>query len=466
MNPSPRISVVIPCHGGIDDTRDCIASLLEQRDAPSLEILVVDNASGDGTERLDSEFPTIRVVRSPENLGFAGGVNLGIRNALGSRILVLNNDTLAAPHLIARLDAALRSSDDIGMVAPTSNHVKGAARIDTNGLGEARDDRAEIEAMLDDHCGRTPVQDVETLSGLCLLIRRSTLKRVGAFDTRFGIGMFEDDDLSLRMRIVGLRLVIARTAFLFHKGHRTFDRMGCDFRATLEERQELFLEKWRRDAAGAMYFERATGHIARAATFAESALARHPAYPDPHYVLATHAHAARDFAAVQRHIERFLVTTPKHGPARALHAISLIAQGAIEEGSQCLKAALTNFYFSGDDLARSLADLGKVHLERSEPDLALPHLQTAHDLDPGHRENAGLLGVALMAIDRLDEAWELLVLAAEDETAIAFNNLGVCAWRRGETERAVEEFTRAVDHAPEDEGFRANLSQARAASGC
>lgn len=466
MSAPPHISVLIPCHGGLDDTRACVESLLAQRGAPPFEIVVVDNASGDGTAKLDQEFDRVRVVSAPENLGFAGGVNLGIRSTRAAKVLVLNNDTLAAPELLARLDAALCSSDDIGMVAPTSNHVKGPARIETDGLGERVTDRCEIETLLAQHCERTPIQDVETLSGLCLLIRRSTLRRIGSFDSRFGLGMFEDDDLSLRMRLAGLRLVIARTAFLFHKGHRTFERLGCDFQKTLDLRLEQFRAKWQSDPAGAMYLARSTGRAILAAEHAHAALERHREYPDPHYVLATAAHAKREFADVRRHLDSFLATTPCHGPARALHAISMIATGDTEAGTARLEHALSTCYFAADELAHALADLGRVHLEMDRPNEALPHLRTAHELDPEHRENAGLLGAALMALDRLDEAWTMLELAAEDENAVAFNNLGVCAWRRGDAERAVSEFERAVEHAPRDESFRANLSQARQATRC
>src|SRR5436190_18086827 len=94
-----RCSVVIPCHNGADLTRACIASLLHQDGGAPAEILIVDNGSTDATARLASLGLPVRVLEQGRNLGFAGGVNAGIRAASQPLVLVLNNDTQAAPDL-------------------------------------------------------------------------------------------------------------------------------------------------------------------------------------------------------------------------------------------------------------------------------------------------------------------------------------------------------------------------------
>jgi GT2 family glycosyltransferase len=86
--------------------------------------------------------------------------------------MVLNNDTLAAPSLVARLVRALRGDPRIALAAPVSNHVKGPARLALGELGTTAEGRAEIERALSAGCGGK-LEDVETLSGLCSSCARS-----------------------------------------------------------------------------------------------------------------------------------------------------------------------------------------------------------------------------------------------------------------------------------------------------
>jgi ABC-type multidrug transport system ATPase subunit len=102
---APQVSVVVPCHGGLDLTRLCLASVLGDAGAPPFEVLVVDNASTDGTgadvAALAAADPRVRLVSAATNLGFAGGVNAGLAQARGDVLVVLNNDTLLPPGTLA-----------------------------------------------------------------------------------------------------------------------------------------------------------------------------------------------------------------------------------------------------------------------------------------------------------------------------------------------------------------------------
>src|SRR3954452_20095540 len=107
---SVRVAVVVLNWNGGDDTLDCLRSLARIA-SPQCDPVVVDNASSDGSaERVEREFPEARVLRNDENLGFAGGNNVGIRYALSqgySHVLVLNNDTVVEPTAVSRLLDAL-----------------------------------------------------------------------------------------------------------------------------------------------------------------------------------------------------------------------------------------------------------------------------------------------------------------------------------------------------------------------
>ncbi|MCA8949084.1 MAG: glycosyltransferase family 2 protein, partial [Planctomycetes bacterium] len=243
-----RCSVVIPCHNGADLTRRCLESLLAQRDVEALEILLVDNASTDDTAALATLAPSIRCLRQPSNLGFAGGVNVGLRAAREPFVVVLNNDTQAASDLLAELHRVLTSDARIGAVAPVSNFVKGAALLPVRGTTdpEVRESIA-AELRTGEPCG---TQDVESLAGLCLMLRRETVAEIGPLDERYGLGNFEDDDWCLRLRLHGYRLVVARRAFLHHEGHATFRALGLDIANELRLRMTSFEQKWDSDPAG------------------------------------------------------------------------------------------------------------------------------------------------------------------------------------------------------------------------
>src|SRR5262249_3524184 len=93
---------------------------------------------------------------------------------------------------------------------------------------------------------------VDRLIGFCLLIRREVLERIGGFDERYGLGFLDDDDLSLRARQAGFRLLVALNAFVHHFGGRTFLGLGIDRGRQMERNRAIFDEKWQNAAAPAL----------------------------------------------------------------------------------------------------------------------------------------------------------------------------------------------------------------------
>jgi GT2 family glycosyltransferase/tetratricopeptide (TPR) repeat protein/2-polyprenyl-3-methyl-5-hydroxy-6-metoxy-1,4-benzoquinol methylase len=241
--PAPEYgltSIVILTHNQLDCTRLCVESIREHTDE-SYELILVDNASTDGTLDYLRALPDALVIENRENRGFPAASNQGIRAATGKQVLLLNNDTVMTTGWLGRMLRAIHSDRQIGLVGPCSNFVSGEQQVPAHyeSLDELDGfawDRGEAQA------GQR--QDIDRLVGFCLLIRRQVIDRIGLLDEQFGVGCFEDDDYCLRALKAGFRAVIARDAFIHHFGGQTFRASGIDFAKLMQDNQARFNDKW------------------------------------------------------------------------------------------------------------------------------------------------------------------------------------------------------------------------------
>ncbi len=243
----PKISVVIPACGGQDDLDQCLRSLEDCRDLLE-EVVVVDNGS---RPKLKAS-KLAKVMRNETNEGFARACNKGWSACRGDVALFLNSDTQVPRISLIRLAESLMASGSIAAAGPYTNNCGHFQRIEPTYTSA---DTLSLFAR--DFAERT-AEDVDTdmLVGFCLAVKRSALDEVGGFDERFGLGTFEDNDLSYRMRRAGYRLVIASRSFVHHEGSKTMRRLErsseeeparFDFETILQENHRKYLAKWRED---------------------------------------------------------------------------------------------------------------------------------------------------------------------------------------------------------------------------
>jgi GT2 family glycosyltransferase/Tfp pilus assembly protein PilF len=459
MEPAMSCSVVIPCHNGAPLTAACIASLRQQTDGycPD-EILLVDNASSDATPELAQLHPSVRVLRQDTNRGFAGGVNAGIAAARGELVLVLNNDTQAAPTLLRELHRALAQDTAIAAVAPTSNHVKGPARLEVGDFGSTAAGRDAIAAEL---ASAPLIQDVDTLAGLCLLVRRATFAEVGRFDERFGHGNFEDDDFCLRLRLRGYRLAIAQRAFLHHEGHATFRALGLDLGQELARRRAQFIAKWQHDPAGAAHIAAWNGDLAAAAAAARTARTIWPSWPDADWHLARGCAARGDHAGASTHLAALLRHGPEHAEAMVALGHCQLVAGARREARVSLVSAVRHLLPAARQ-AKLAADLGADAFHRGDFDSARADFEMALLATPGDGVIDNWLGLCALATGNVPHASEHFAAAIAHGFPLAHTNLGICQLRQGEKRAAHDSFERAVTLLPHDPTARGNLAGCRA----
>jgi GT2 family glycosyltransferase len=218
------LTVVVLSWNGLSLTRDTLRSL-EACQVPGdwrLRVLVVDNASSDGSPQMvRDEFPGVELLALPENRRFAGGNNEGLRRALDAgadAVMLLNNDVVADPKMIAKLLAALDEQPDAGAAAPLIYFAPPSDRIWYGG-GRCRPWLAHSShrGLRERDRGQyRSIEDTGYLTGCCLLARAEAWRKVGLLDERYFI-YAEDADWSLRARAAGFRLLFVPTARLWHR---------------------------------------------------------------------------------------------------------------------------------------------------------------------------------------------------------------------------------------------------------
>jgi GT2 family glycosyltransferase len=239
------VSIIIPTYNGLHYLKDCIATIRMHTPIPH-EIIVVDNGSSDGTVEFCRDERLV-FVANPDNPGFPGACNAGMKIASGDALLLLNNDVLVPRHWLSNMLNCLYSGAEIGIVGPMTNYGSGKQQIDfpyTN--------LEEVAAHLH-HVNRGNWLEVRRIIGLCMLIKREVMERIGCLDERFAPGHYEDDDYCYRARMAGYRLMIAQDAFVFHYGSSSFNREGeARVQQLLQRNRGLFIEKWGMDPAQIM----------------------------------------------------------------------------------------------------------------------------------------------------------------------------------------------------------------------
>ena len=221
------LSIVIVNYNAREHLVNCLQSLVRDRPVTDHEVVVVDNGSSDqSAESIGKRFPWVRLVRLPENVGFAAGNNAGIRASRGDLLLLLNNDTLVPPGAIDSLVTALAAHPDAAVAGPRLVDREGRPELSFGPMispfGELRQKLATVlhrrgvaavSAWVDRETRRE--QFVDWVSGACLLVHRADAEAVGLLDERFFL-YTEDVDFCASIRARGRKVLFTPAAQIVH----------------------------------------------------------------------------------------------------------------------------------------------------------------------------------------------------------------------------------------------------------
>jgi len=221
MTEYPLVYIIVLTWNGKTDTLECLKSLQDLA-YPNAKILVVDNASEDGTaEAVRASFPMVELVCTNSNLRFAGGNNTGIENALrhgADYVLLLNNDTVVDRDFLTRLVQTAEEQQQIGIVGPKVYYYGEPKRIWFAGgrIEWWKGWVSHIGIRETDECQYDAVREVDYITGCCMLVKRGVIDAVGALDERFYL-YGEDVDWCIRARRAGFKVVYVPSSHIWHK---------------------------------------------------------------------------------------------------------------------------------------------------------------------------------------------------------------------------------------------------------
>ena len=244
---APRVSVIIVSWNALPLLRQCLPSVVAT-DYPNLEILLADNASTDGSADWVAEtFPSVRVVRHPQNWLFARGNNAALPHATGRYVVLLNNDVEVPPHWLDPLVDVMERLPDVAAVQPKLLQFTHRDRFEYAGASGGFLDRLGypftrgrlVRTLEHDHGQYDDARDVFWATGAALMLRRSALDTVGVLDERFEMHM-EEIDLCWRLQRHGYRVRVEPSSEVYHIGGASLPQ-GSPRKAYYNHRNSLLM---------------------------------------------------------------------------------------------------------------------------------------------------------------------------------------------------------------------------------
>jgi GT2 family glycosyltransferase len=254
----PRVSILIVSYNCLATLTACLESLAADEDAPPLEVIVVDNASEDGTVAAITErFPWVRVIANHANVGFAHAMNQGIESAGGGALLALNPDTVVPAGAISKALAELERHPDVGMLGVklhrpdgTFDHAckRGFPTVSSAfyyfvGLSRLRPRSARFAQYTAGELGEDETGTVDAINGAFMLVKRRAVDDVGPMDERYWL-YAEDIDWCHRFWEKGWKVLYWPDVRVIHrKGGSSGDIRSWDLNRAFHRSMWLFYEK-------------------------------------------------------------------------------------------------------------------------------------------------------------------------------------------------------------------------------
>ncbi len=242
----PLVSILIVTYNCEEFLGPCLDSIARNSAWPNYEVVVLDNLSTDGTRAIAARYAEadtrIRYIAHTANAGFAGGNNLAAAAARGNYLVFLNPDTIVTPGWIHRLVRHCETEPRTGALAAVTNFSGNQTKIDFRYSNAAEMEQFAL-ALAEQRRGERLEVPVAPL--YAVMVPRRVWEQVGELDPGYEVGMFEDDDFSLRIQRAGFGVFAAEDCFIHHFGNGSFAKIpqGEALRV-FEANRRRYEQKW------------------------------------------------------------------------------------------------------------------------------------------------------------------------------------------------------------------------------
>lgn len=245
----PEVSIIIPVFNKWQFTYNCLGSLKKNVRNIKYEVIIVDNASTDETQKLFSEkIGNINYIRNEKNLNFVGGNNKGLEYVKGKYVVFLNNDTFVLAGWLESLLDTFQKNKNVGLVGSKLIYPDGTLQEAGGIIWKNKNAWNFGNGKNPDDWEFSYLKDVDYCSAASVMIRTELIQELGGFDSIYQPAFFEDADLAFRIRKLGLRTIFQPKSELIHfegvtAGKDTKNKKS--FKKYQEINKEKFFDRWK-----------------------------------------------------------------------------------------------------------------------------------------------------------------------------------------------------------------------------
>ncbi len=229
--------IIIPVWNQLELTKSCIEHIAKNT-SYSYRLIIIDNGSDEDTRQylrqLSLENKQLLLIRNETNLGYVLAINQGLEASIADYACLFNNDVFVARGWLTEMIGVCESADGIGVVNPESDE------IDSDSIDEKL--QAKSVSLI---CLQGQFIEITGAMGFCMLLKRELIAKVGFLDDIFGLGGYDDMDYSRRAHVAGYKCVKAKAAYVIHRVHSSFDKLGAKQKKRIgKQTRSLFWQKW------------------------------------------------------------------------------------------------------------------------------------------------------------------------------------------------------------------------------
>lgn len=228
-----KLSLIIVAYNSKELIKKQLTHLQSIKTNIDYEVLVVDNGSQKEISVLKESFPFVKFIFSKNNLGYFGGVNLGVKKASGEYLFILNSDILASDYCFDKLINFMENNKNIGIIAPKLVHPNNYETQNScfrfhniltplfrrTAIGDTKIGKKENHKMLMEDFDHEDTVECDWILGAAFIIKKETLKKLGGFDERYFL-YYEDMDICKTVWLNGLKVVYFHSTYMIHDHQR------------------------------------------------------------------------------------------------------------------------------------------------------------------------------------------------------------------------------------------------------